>query len=64
MKALTKNSAENNEALAYFELNMQERKEGGVDKRIVKFDMDREEVARMIEQLNSIQETYEKIVAK
>lgn len=64
MKALTKNSAENNEALAYFELNMQERNDAGVDKRIVKFDMSRDEVAKMIEQLNGIQETYEKIVAK
>eukprot|EP01031_Cornospumella_fuschlensis_P032133 gene32133-38867_t len=64
MKALTKNSAENNEALAYFELNMLERKDAGVDKRIVKFEMGREDVAKMVEQLSAIQDTFERIVAK
>lgn len=67
MKALSKNAAEANVPVAYFELNLLSGRtdnSGLSDKQAVKFDMNRSEVQQMVEQLNVIQETYDKLLAK
>jgi hypothetical protein len=68
MKALSKNAAEVNAPIAYFELNVSKPSSKGPsqprDKQSVVFDMNRNEVQNILDQLTQIQETYEKIVNK
>lgn len=65
MKALSKNSSEENAPIAYFELGMHARRDdnsGGAEKRVTKFDMNRSEVQEMLSQLNSIQVAYDQLL--
>eukprot|EP01039_Chlorochromonas_danica_P007165 gene7165-7924_t len=66
MKVLSKSASEVNASVAYFDLAVQSRKEDNSDsteKKVVKFEMNRQEVGVMLKVLDKIHDSYEKLIA-
>lgn len=66
MKVLSKSASEVNASVAFFDLAVQSRKEDNSDsteKKVVKFEMSRQEVGEMLKVLDKIHESYDKLIA-
>ncbi len=65
MKAMSKASAEINQSIAFFEMDLQNRSglSGPRNNKIAKFEMNRDEIQDMIDSLQEIQKAYDTITA-
>lgn len=60
MKALSKSSNEINEPIAFFEISM-DKSDGVHHRKMAKFEMNREETQQMLQNLQEIQNAYDRV---